>query len=275
MRCHYRGRSPGVARTLGSGKYFVPLGRVWARGCGLEVHAQFADGGLENRRPTGFRERGERSFHDWRLRPWVAGGSRLVVVVKAMNPRKVAFSEQFCLGCQPMLYRLPGLGTLVQIAEVSSPGHFVGVRHKINFILVQVQVRGRSRPGSIGRFWAAVLGKLVALHHESIGDPRVRSLWGLHPSTRRTPSTHLSHCAILLVGGGDASGTALDGSWMGVGRCERLASDLRSLRRLLCVVGPGGANRRGRDFSFARAGLDDGLRFFLNIARARVSQRCA
>ena len=46
-------------------------------------------------------------------------------IMKTVDPRKIAFRDQICLGLQPMLHLVTRLRTLVLIGKVSFPGHFV------------------------------------------------------------------------------------------------------------------------------------------------------
>lgn len=60
----------------------------------------------------------------------------LRLVVKAMNPGKVAVRDQVCLRRQPMLHITSGLRTLVLIIEVCLSGHLIRRWHKVNCFLV-------------------------------------------------------------------------------------------------------------------------------------------
>jgi len=46
-------------------------------------------------------------------------------IMKTVDPRKIAFRDQICLGLQPMLHLVTRLRTLILIGEVSFSRHFV------------------------------------------------------------------------------------------------------------------------------------------------------
>ena len=65
----------------------------------------------------------------------------LCLVMKTVNPSKVAFRDQLRFGRQPVLYIMAGLRSLVDIIEVCPSGHFIRRWHKTNCALVQVPRR--------------------------------------------------------------------------------------------------------------------------------------
>ena len=46
-------------------------------------------------------------------------------IMKTVDPRKIAFRDQICLGLQPMLHLVTRLRTLIHKSKVSLPGQFI------------------------------------------------------------------------------------------------------------------------------------------------------
>ena len=88
----------------------------------------------------------------WFLRP----------VVKSMSPGQIALREQFRLRLQPVLDIASRRRTLVYIAEVRPPGHFVRGRRKITS--VRLRFRGGGGTRRVLPLFVLVMGGCVVFH---------------------------------------------------------------------------------------------------------------
>ena len=79
-----------------------------------------------------------------------------------VNPGQIAFRKQLRLGCQPMLDIVSRQRTLIHISEIGPPGHFVGRRRKIIFVLVPDRILNRLWFTG----WFLIVGELIVFHKE-------------------------------------------------------------------------------------------------------------
>ena len=91
---------------------------------------------------------------------------------------EVALLKDFRFSLQPVLDMAPGRRALVDITEVRPRGHFVRIRRKIRFIMIQLS--GVRMPGSACRLLVLIL-IVIFVHAASIVQTAMGWLWVVHP----------------------------------------------------------------------------------------------
>jgi len=79
--------------------------------------------------------------------------------VKTVNACLIAFRDQIRLRLEPVLHLVAGQRTLIHIAEVSFPGHFIRCGRETHFDWIR----------SIRRFWGLRLRIFIMFHNASAG----------------------------------------------------------------------------------------------------------